>query len=54
MLTSGAWRTVTVKQAAEFVGEGIKFGGFFLVGEMIGRGSIIGYQIEGTGHHDHH
>jgi hypothetical protein len=52
-LTSGQWRNVSLKQAGEFVTEGIKIGGFFLVGEMIGRGSVIGYQIEGTSH-DHH
>jgi hypothetical protein len=53
VLTSGQWRQVTVKQAVEFLTEGVKIGGFFLVGEMIGRGSVIGYQIEGTSN-DHH
>jgi hypothetical protein len=53
-LTSGQWREVTVKQAVEFLTEGVKIGGFFLVGEMIGRGSVIGYQIEGTSHDSHH
>ncbi|KAI8898682.1 hypothetical protein BC833DRAFT_588835 [Globomyces pollinis-pini] len=52
--SSGAWRKVTVSQAVEFLGEGVKIGGFFLAGEMIGRGSIVGYKIEGAGHGDHH
>ena len=53
-LTNGAWKKVTLGQAGQFIGETVKIGGFFLIGEMIGRGSIIGYQIPGTGHDDHH
>jgi hypothetical protein len=45
--TNGAWKQVTVRQAAQLAGEGIKIGGFFYVGEMIGKGSVIGYQIPG-------
>ena len=53
-LRSGAWKDVTVSQAATLVGEGVKIYGFFLVGEIIGRGSIVGYNIAGSGHGDHH
>ena len=53
-ITSGAWRKTTIKEAGQFLAEGVKIGGFFLVGEMIGRGSVIGYQIPGTSHDDHH
>lgn len=45
---NGAWRKVTLSQSLELLGQGIQIGGFFLVGEMIGKGSIIGYQIPGT------
>ncbi|KAJ3043318.1 hypothetical protein HDV00_005321 [Rhizophlyctis rosea] len=45
---TGAWRKVTLRQAGEVAGEGVKITGFFIVGEMIGRGSIIGYHIPGT------
>ena len=48
--SSGAWKQVTVRQAAELAGEGVKIGGFFYIGEMIGKGSIIGYQIPGFVH----
>eukprot|EP00842_Homolaphlyctis_polyrhiza_P000763 jgi/Hompol1/1688/HPOL_001420-RA len=53
-LQNGEWKKVTIGQTAGFVAEGIKIYGFFLVGEMIGRGSVIGYKIEGGhagGHH---
>jgi hypothetical protein len=53
-LTSGAWRKTTLKEAGQYLQEVVKIGGFFLVGEMIGRGSVIGYQIPGTSHDDHH
>jgi hypothetical protein len=45
---NGAWRKVTVSQAGELAGAGVKILGFFVVGEMVGKGSIIGYQIPGT------
>ncbi|KAJ3383921.1 hypothetical protein HDU84_003280 [Entophlyctis sp. JEL0112] len=44
---NGAWKKITVKEAAQFVGSGITVGGFFLVGEMVGRGSVVGYKIPG-------
>lgn len=43
----GTWRLVQVKDAASYFFEGIKIMGFFIVGEMIGRGSIVAYQIPG-------
>ncbi|KAJ3300073.1 hypothetical protein HK104_004795 [Borealophlyctis nickersoniae] len=52
--TNGAWKKVTVRQAGQILGEGVKIGGFFLVGEMIGKGSVIGYQIPGTERHEDH
>ncbi|KNC98214.1 uncharacterized protein SPPG_06614 [Spizellomyces punctatus DAOM BR117] len=48
---NGAWKKVTLRQTGQLAAEGIKISGFFLVGEMIGKGSVIGYQIEGTEHH---
>ncbi|KAJ3189770.1 hypothetical protein HDU85_000054 [Gaertneriomyces sp. JEL0708] len=44
---NGAWKKVTLAQAGQLTLEGVKVGGFFLAGEMIGRGSVIGYQIPG-------
>ncbi len=44
---------MTLAQAGQFVLEGVKIGGFFAVGEMIGRGSIVGYKIEGA-ENSHH
>lgn len=52
------WRAVKISDLFIVAGEGIKiYGfdlllktGFFLFGEMIGKGSIIGYQIPGTDH----
>ncbi|KAI8826071.1 uncharacterized protein EV422DRAFT_563880 [Fimicolochytrium jonesii] len=45
---TGAWKKVTLRDVGQLSLEGIKIGGFFLVGEMIGRGSVIGYQIHGA------
>ncbi|KAI8927270.1 mitochondrial ATP synthase g subunit-domain-containing protein [Entophlyctis helioformis] len=53
-LQNGEWKKVTVRQSLTFAAEGAKIYGFFLVGEMVGRGSIIGYNIEGSGHGGHH
>jgi hypothetical protein len=36
---------VTVGQVGRVVLEGAKIGGFFIVGEMIGRRSIVGYNV---------
>ncbi|KAJ3219903.1 hypothetical protein HDU67_008432 [Dinochytrium kinnereticum] len=44
---NGAWKKVTLRQAGSLVGSGVTIYGFFLVGEMIGRGSVIGYDIPG-------
>lgn len=52
--TSQAWRKVTLGEVGAYAKEGVKIGGFFLVGEMIGRGSVIGYKIEGAESHGHH
>ncbi|TPX62831.1 hypothetical protein PhCBS80983_g00181 [Powellomyces hirtus] len=51
-LKSGAWKKVTLAQVGQLTVEGVKVGGFFLAGEMIGRGSVIGYQIHGADNHD--
>ncbi|KAJ3291025.1 hypothetical protein BCR33DRAFT_719038 [Rhizoclosmatium globosum] len=52
---NGAWKKVTVREAGQVVGAGVTVYGFFLVGEMIGRGSLVGYKIPGAaatgGHH---
>ncbi|KAJ3196158.1 hypothetical protein HK101_009898 [Irineochytrium annulatum] len=50
---NGAWKKVTLSQAGSMVAQGITIYGFFLVGEMVGRGSIIGYHV-GESHGDHH
>jgi hypothetical protein len=44
---TGAWKKVTLGQVGTLAGEGLKIGGFFWVGEMLGRGSIVGYTIPG-------
>ncbi|KAJ3330078.1 hypothetical protein HDU76_006472 [Blyttiomyces sp. JEL0837] len=44
---NGAWKKVTVSEAGSLAAAGVTVYGFFLVGEMIGRGSVIGYQIPG-------
>ncbi|KAJ3176445.1 hypothetical protein HDU87_005314 [Geranomyces variabilis] len=49
---NGAWKKVTLRQTGQLAIEGVKVSGFFLVGEMIGRGSVIGYQIPGADNHD--
>ncbi|KAH9270514.1 hypothetical protein BASA83_007326 [Batrachochytrium salamandrivorans] len=52
--SNGEWKKVTLAQTVSFGLEGVKIYGFFLVGEMIGRGSIVGYNIEGSGSHGGH
>lgn len=44
---TGAWRKVTIGQAGELLARGVEIAGFFYVGEMIGRGSLIGYKVPG-------
>ncbi|KAJ3023619.1 hypothetical protein HKX48_002168 [Thoreauomyces humboldtii] len=46
---NGAWKKVTLRQTGQLAIEGVKISGFFLAGEMLGRGSVIGYQIHGYG-----
>ena len=46
-LQNGAWKKVTLSQVGTLAGEGAKILGFFVVGEMVGRGSIVGYNIPG-------
>ena len=51
-LTTSRWKTVTVNQIRELLFAAVKIGGFFLVGEMIGRQSIVGYNVgETKAHH---
>jgi hypothetical protein len=42
---TGAWKKVTVGQVGKMVGEGAKITGFFVIGEMIGRRSVVGYDV---------
>ncbi|KXS20145.1 hypothetical protein M427DRAFT_403203 [Gonapodya prolifera JEL478] len=44
---TGTWRYVTVRDAAALAARGVEIAGFFYVGEMIGRRSVIGYNVEG-------
>ncbi|KAJ3339999.1 hypothetical protein HDU93_007548 [Gonapodya sp. JEL0774] len=44
---NGTWRYVTVRDATSLAARGVEIAGFFYVGEMIGRRSLIGYNIEG-------
>jgi hypothetical protein len=39
------WKNIKITNLIVMAGEGIKIYGFFLVGEMVGKGSIIGYQV---------
>ncbi|KAJ3213439.1 hypothetical protein HK099_007395 [Clydaea vesicula] len=52
--TNGFWRKVTLSQTKELAGKGIQIAGFFFVGEMIGRGSIIGYKLPALDDSHHH
>ncbi|KAJ3066903.1 hypothetical protein HDU98_009847 [Podochytrium sp. JEL0797] len=51
----GAWKNLTVKQAGQVAAGGFTVYGFFLVGEMVGRASLVGYKVPGAhaagGHH---
>ncbi|KAJ3109857.1 hypothetical protein HDU97_000087 [Phlyctochytrium planicorne] len=51
---NGAWKKVTLSQVGTLAAQGVTIYGFFLAGEMIGRGSVIGYDIPGSGHGDAH
>lgn len=44
---TGAWKKVTVKETVYLTGQIATVGGFFVLGEMIGRKSVIGYNIPG-------
>ncbi|TPX69724.1 hypothetical protein CcCBS67573_g06764 [Chytriomyces confervae] len=44
---NGAWKKVTVREAGQVFGAGVTIYGFFLVGEMVGRGNLVGYKIPG-------
>ena len=44
-IQTGSWKKVTVGQVGRVLGEGAKITGFFVVGEMIGRRSIVGYNV---------
>ena len=44
---NGSWRKVTLGQVGQILGETVKIGGFFVVGEMVGRWSLVGYDIPG-------
>ncbi|KAJ3048743.1 hypothetical protein HK102_012641, partial [Quaeritorhiza haematococci] len=46
-LQNGSWRKVTVSQASTLAGHGVTILGFFLAGEMVGRWSIVGYDVPG-------
>ena len=42
---TGAWKKVTIREAGYLAGQVGTIAGFFFVGEMIGRQSIVGYKI---------
>jgi len=41
----GKWKTVTVKQATVNACIGIEVACWFFIGEIIGKGSVVGYQV---------
>ena len=49
-MKTGAWKQLTVKQAAVNLGITIEVICWFFVGECIGKGGVIGYAV-GSGHH---
>ncbi|KAI8615888.1 hypothetical protein BC830DRAFT_1120467 [Chytriomyces sp. MP71] len=51
---NGAWKKVTVREAGHVLGAGATIYGFFLAGEMVGRGSLVGYKIPGAQSHGGH
>ncbi len=44
---TGAWKKVTVKEATYLSAQIGTIAGFFFVGEMIGRGNALGYDVPG-------
>ncbi|TPX32215.1 hypothetical protein SmJEL517_g04626 [Synchytrium microbalum] len=50
---NGSWRNVTIKQAAGVAAKGVEVVGFFVVGEMIGRQHVVGYDIPGAHRYEH-
>ncbi|KAI9332075.1 hypothetical protein BDR26DRAFT_869604 [Obelidium mucronatum] len=52
---NAAWKKATVREAGQLLGAGVTVYGFFLAGEMLGRGSLVGYKVPGAaskgGHH---
>ncbi|KAJ3416874.1 hypothetical protein HDV05_008459 [Chytridiales sp. JEL 0842] len=53
-LQNGAWKKVTLSEVGSLVAGGVTVYGFFLAGEMIGRGSFVGYHIPGAAAGGHH
>ncbi|RKP01529.1 hypothetical protein CXG81DRAFT_5823, partial [Caulochytrium protostelioides] len=48
---NGAWKKLTIAEVGSLVFAGITVGGFFWVGEMIGRRSVVGYDVPGAHNH---
>ena len=42
---TGAWKKVTVKESVYLASQIATVGGFFFIGEAIGRGNLLGYDI---------
>merc|ERR1711976_96997 len=49
---TGKWKQLTMRQAWLNTLVGIEIACWFFVGECIGKGSIVGYQVPGTTHFD--
>ncbi|CAD5114746.1 DgyrCDS3786 [Dimorphilus gyrociliatus] len=49
---SGKWKKFTVKEATVNTLVGIEVAMWFFIGECIGKGSLVGYQIPGACHFD--
>ena len=42
---TGAWKKVTVKESVYLASQVATVGGFFFLGEAIGRGNLLGYDV---------
>ena len=54
MASNGQWRNVTISQFNQLALASVQVAGFFFVGEMIGRRSIVGYKVKDPSHNSHH
>lgn len=44
-IQQGSWKKLTVGEAGQYAIKGVEILGFFYVGEIIGRRSLIGYNV---------